>query len=371
MMEEDKSFFWRIPVSLWGPVFLFCALSLAAGSGVPYDWLALALGGYYLCARWQLRGCVYALILIGLAAVVKHAFIESGHLWHLGLQGSLSCSLFLAALGFEWESSRAVSLAAQIETGKAALKNVEEEFEQARQSASLQHAALQDKIGSLQKELDEVQADFSSLGILNDVLRKTTARHKEEKEALSEQSIDLQHRIGTLQSELVQTQKELARVKGSDALVLENQKLMKELNAARYDKEQTHLINETLARLHAKENLRARESAERIEAILAEKMQMQQELVGARTEAKIYSGNHEQTARELEKTRQMVRELGEVQTQKNFLQERLQSAEGEIAALRQRASVPQPDPRLNESRARRRCGTWRWSGTTTCARSAS
>jgi chromosome segregation ATPase len=352
MKREEKNLFWRIPVSFWGPVFLFAALSLSAGSGPSYDLLALALCGYYLCARWHLRGCVYALILITLAAIVKHTLIGSDHLWHLGLEGSLSCSLFLAALGVEWENSQTASLTAQIETGKACLKNVEEEFEQARQSATLQHTDLQDKIGLLQKEIEEVQADFSSLGILNDVLRKTTARYKEEKESLSEQSIDLQHRIGTLQSELVQNQKELKRVKESDALALENQKLMKELNAARYDKEQTHLINETLARLHAKENLRARESAQRIETILAEKMQMQarmqEELVATRTEAKIYSGNHEQTARELEKTRQRVRELDEVQTQRNFLQERLQSAEGEIAVLRQKMSLPQADPRLNE-----------------------
>lgn len=347
-LENEESLFWRVPLQLWGPVFLLCTLGLAAKTGIPYDLLALALAGYYLCARWHLRGCAYAQALLGLTMAVKHALIGSNHLWHLGLEGSLGCALFITALAFEQGNFLIESLAVQIETGKASLQNVEEELEQRREEAAAQHTALQEKVGALQKELEETQSEYSSLLILNEVLRKTAARHAQE----GAFSLDLQHRIGVLQVELADSQKELARVKASDALAIENQKLMKELNAARHDKEQTHLINETLARLHAKENLRVKESSDRIEAILAEKMQMQErlqaELVASRTEAKIYSGNHEQTAMELQKTRQTLKDFSEIQTQRNFLQERLQSAENEIAVLRQKISQPQPDSRSIE-----------------------
>lgn len=350
--SEREGLFWQIPLQFWAPLFLLSTLVLASGKQIPFDLLAISLVGFYFCSRWHLRGCVYALILLGLGASLRHCFIGAHHLWELGIEGSLGCAFFIASLAFEQDNFLIQSMESHIESGRASLENIEEEMSKEREASVAIQAALHDKIGALQKELEEIQSEHSSFLILNEVLRKTTAKHMQDHETLAESAVDLQHRTAVLQRELQESQKELARVKGSDGLAIENQKLMKELNAARYEKQQTHLINETLARLHARENLKVKESADRIETIIAEKMQMQErlqaELVASRTEAQIYSGHHEQAAKELDRTRNALKDLSEVHTQKNFLQERLLSAEGEIAVLRQKISQPQSDPRALE-----------------------
>lgn len=349
--REDSGAFWRIPLHLWGPVFLLCTIALASVKA-PLDLLAMALGGYYLCARLQMRGFAYTLVLLGVGAPLRHLFEVSDHLWSLGIEGSLACAFFITALAFEQTKSKTQSLADHIETGKASLQNIEEELSKERESAVANQVALQEKIDSLQKEFEEIQSEHSSILILNEVLRKTAAKHGEENGKIAHLALDLEHRIAVLQNELQQSQKELARVKGSDALVIENQKLMKELNAVRYEKEQTHLINETLARLHARENLKAREAAEKIDALAAEKKEMERrlltELTASKSESKIFSDTHEQASRELERVRATLKELSGVNDQKNFLQERLRLAEEEISLLKQKASQPQSDPRSSE-----------------------
>ncbi len=344
---RDASFFNKIPLQLWGPAFLLCTIAFASQGAIPFDLLAIALAGSYFCARWKSKGFVYSLVLLGLGSIVKHCLIPSGHLQELGWESSLALSFFIFTLVFEESEAVAEALSAQINSGKASLKNLEEELEKEREASVANQIAAQDKIGLLQKELEEISSEHSSILILNEVLRKTAARQSQETEKLSDVSQSQMHQIAVLQTELNDCKKEVSRIKASDALAIENQKLMKELNAARYEKEQTHLINETLARLHARENLKVKESTQRIETILSEKMEVQQrlqeELAATRTEVKIYSGNHEQAVRELDRTRTSLKELSEVYTQKNFLQERLQSAENEIALLRQKAEQAQKD----------------------------
>jgi len=344
---KETNFFGLIPLQLWGPAFLLCTIAFASQGSIPYDLLALALAGFYFCSRWKSKGFVYSLVLLSLGSIVKHCWIQSGHLQQLGWEGSLAVSFFIAALVSEESEASTESLVLQIATGKTSLENLEDELEKEREASIAIQIAAQEKMGLLQKELEEASSEHSSILILNEVLRKTAARQTQETEKISDASLGQMHRIAILQTELNDCQKELSRLKAADLLAIENQKLIKELNAARYEKEQTHLINETLARLHARENLKVKESTQKIEAILAEKMEMQQrlqeELAASRTEVKIYTGSHEQAVRELDRTRTSLKELSEVYTQKNFLQERLQSAENEIAVLRQKVEQPQKD----------------------------
>lgn len=245
---------------LWGPLFLLMTLALAIKTAIPFDTLLLATGGFFLSARWQVRGFVYSLVLLSLFAAIKHGFLVTDHLWQLGLEGSLACAFFLTALGFEQGILSTESLQSQIDTRDANLQNVEDELSKAQEAAQAQQIAFQEKIGSLQKELEELQTEHSSILILNEVLRKTTARHGAEQESLKLAMHELETQQELLRGDYESSEKELKRLKDTDALALQNADLMRDLNQARADKEQTHLINETLARLHLREALKAKEA---------------------------------------------------------------------------------------------------------------
>lgn len=259
MMQRAVRFLQKEP-TIWGPISLLFTLSLSVKTAIPFDLLLMAAVGFFLSARLQVRGCCYSLILLGLLSIVKHAFLITDHLWVLGIESSLGCAFFITALGCEQGTTWIESLQSQMETRKAALENLEEELAKTQETAQEQQIAFQGKVSTLQKELEEVQIEHSSLLILNEVLRKTTARHAKESESAAGALRDAMRQIDFIRGEYEACERELTRLKSDDALAIQNESLMKELNQARYDKEETHLINETLARLHLREVLRAKDA---------------------------------------------------------------------------------------------------------------
>jgi hypothetical protein len=364
MMQRVVRFLQKEP-TIWGPISLLFTVSLAVKTAIPFDLLFVAAAGLFLSARLQIRGCCYSLILLALAGIVKHSFFISDHLWYLGVEGSIACAFFITALAFEQGAAWIDSLQSQMETRKAALENVEEELSKVQQSAQEQQIIFQEKVSTLQRELEEVQTEHSSLLILNEVLRKTTARHIKETETISGAFLNLERQIVLLRGENEFAEKELARIKNSEALVIQNSELMKELNQARYDKEQTHLINETLARLHYKEVLKAKD-ADREAASLQEQLSaahkevrriaepLETELAAARQRVQTLEAEFEKSSLEANRAREHLLKLGEIQTERNFLKERLQAALEEIALLQQKPVVREPevivktDPQLVE-----------------------
>lgn len=246
--------------SIWASLFLLCLFAIGAKTGITFDLLFVAISGFYLCARWQIRGCCYALALLCVDAVGRHALFVTDHMFQLGIEGSLACTFFVTALAFEQGSGLVDSLTSQIQSRETALDNLEEDFSKAQQESLTQQVAFQERIALLQKELEELQTEHSSILILNEVLRKTTARHGQENTVLSSKVLDADRHIAQIKSEYEECKKDLARLKDSDKLAIANTELMQELNQARYDKAQTHLINETLARLYLKENLKAKDA---------------------------------------------------------------------------------------------------------------
>lgn len=338
--EAEEGSLSQIPFSIFGPICLICTFALSAKVPMPFDLLFLALSGLYLSARWQMRGFVYSLILLALGGGIKHFLLDSGHLWQLGIEGSLAISFFITALSFEESSSFIQSLISQMDASSSVVRNLEEEISAVREQATAQQMALQEKVAVLQKELEELQTDHSSILILNEVLRKTSARHAEEKEALGETSLNQKAQISILQLNLETVEKELKRLSNSESLIVENKQLTKELNAARLEREQTHLINETLARLHAKESLKAKELSEQIHAVLEEKQKTLQQLGSAQSEVEMFTKRLEQMALERENARVSLMQMADIKTEKNFLQERLKAAEAEIALLKQKSQDP-------------------------------
>lgn len=344
MMQRAVRFLQKEP-TLWGPVSLLCTLAFAVKTAIPFDLLFLTAAGFFLSARYQLRGFSYSLVLLGIAASIKHAFLVTDHLWQLGLEGSLACAFLITALGFEQGALWIESLQSQMETRSAALENLEEEVAKMQQAAQEQQIAFQEKVTSLQKELEELQTEYSSILILNEVLRKTTARHIAENESLTHVIRDAEVRFELIRADYEASEKELKRLKETDPIVLQNAQLIKELNQARYEKEQTHLINETLARLHLKEALKAKEAdqeaADLEEQLAAARKEveriakpLEEDLKIAREKIDSLHFEYEKTSQEASRARDHLLKLTEIQTERNFLKERLQAALDELAVAK-------------------------------------
>lgn len=220
---------------MMGPLTLFCASALSPLS------ILVAIPGFALCSRLRMRGFAYALILLGVTAFIMHGFFTSRHLWQLGLELSLAFSFLVTALSQEESASETETLTSQLEARGLTLRNLEEELQRARETHLGDKTSADAKISSLQTQLEETDKDHASLQILNEVLRKTAATHIEKASELEKNSIDLERKVSLLRQELSLYQQPLPN----------RDELMRELNTARVEREQTHLINETLAKLHA------------------------------------------------------------------------------------------------------------------------
>lgn len=351
MMQRAIRFLQKEP-TIWGPIFLLCTASLSVKAAIPFDLLGVAVVGLFLSARLQVRGCYYSLILLGTAAALKHAFLSTDHLWYLGIEGSLGLAFFITALSFEQGTTWIESLQSQMQIQKSTLENLEEELVKVRQTAQEQQIAFQEKVSTFQKELEEVQTEHSSLLILNEVLRKTTARYAKESEIAAEALQDAMRQIDFIRGDYEACERALARFKNSDALAIQNTELLKELNQARYDKEETHLINETLARLHLREVLKAKD-ADQEAASLQEELTslhkevqrvvrpLEEDLATARNQIQTLQSEFETKSQEAHWARQQLLQLAEVQGERNLLKEKLQAALNEIALLQSRAVDPQ------------------------------
>jgi chromosome segregation ATPase len=346
MIQRAVRFLHKEP-TIWGPISLLFTLAVAVKTAIPFDLVFIAVSGLFLCSFWHMRGCCYSLVLLAVASIFKHAFVVTDHLWELGVEGSMACAFFIIALAFEQGASFIESLHSQMQTRKAALENLEEEIAKVQETAQGQQISFQEKVATLQKELEDLQVDHSSILILNEVLRKTTARHVTESEAVHVRNFELLRKMDILKAEYEDCETQLIRLKNTDAMAIENRKLLKELNAARYEKEQTHLINETLARLYARESLKAKdadsEAASLTDQLAAARKEAEQiaqpleeNLSAARSEIGMLKYEFEKNSMEANRAREQLLKLGEIQTEKNFLKERLQAAMEEIAHLQQK-----------------------------------
>ncbi len=310
-------------LTIWqvlGSLFVVATLSLAGQSPLL---LSAGLIGLYLAARSKKT---YALLAVAVLSLVQQMLLPESHLWFLGLEISLGCALFITALGFEGSSQFVSSLITQADAHVASIQNLEEELARERESAQSKQIHSQEKIALAQKELEEIQGEQSSLNILNEVLRKTSVRHTEEKNSLEEKSLNQQRRIAALQADLIAVERELERLSHPESLAEQNRTLLNEINAARFQREQTQLINETLVRLHAKESLKAKETAG-LQRMLDQVMQ------------------------EKETLRSSAEKWETVQTANRLLEERLRASAEEIERLRVPVVKEPTAPMLAQLRA--------------------
>ncbi len=244
------TFFWQ----MIGPLFILCTFALA-----PSHLLIFSLGvlGLFLSARFQIKGFFAALAVLSVAAIGEHMFSNSPHLWLFGLEISYALAFLITALNADYYNYFVKNLLLQIEAKSSFILNAEEEFAKSRAEVSSQQVLLQEKVDLLQRQIEEVLAEQSSLLILNEVLRKTTSRHIEDQALLQGEVLYLQNCAEFSLQAQRQAEEEISRLKNESALIQDRENLIDEINRVRLDREQTHMINETLACLHAKESMRA------------------------------------------------------------------------------------------------------------------
>jgi DNA repair exonuclease SbcCD ATPase subunit len=249
-LEEEMS---SLGVVL-GPLFLILAVILALE--IPkvfnYDLLFVAVFGLILIAKLSVRGLVAALLLLSFSAGAKHVLVPFDHAWQAGLELSIGTALLITALVFEERSNWISTRENEIERSEKTVLFLEEDLAQQKELSANEVATSVEKLESMRVQVEEIQSEVSSLHVLNDVLRKKAAKLSDEKEAALSKIRQFDHREAKLQKELI-------RISNESALIEQNKELFKELNDTRVEKAQVKLINETLVRLHAKENSKARE----------------------------------------------------------------------------------------------------------------
>lgn len=228
MKEENTLLF-------WGPVALVCAAALSPMA------LVIVVPGFVLSSYFRMRGFAYALVLLGIAAFCNHGFLTLHHYWQLGLELSLACSFWVTAMEQETRVGTIHALESQLNAAVSTSQNLEEDLKKSREEKMTERMADDEKISAMRAKIEEMEKEHASMLILNEVLRKTTALHIDEKNELEKGSIELQRKIVLMRQEIERYEQKRP----------ERDALMKELNAARIEREQTHLINETLAKLHA------------------------------------------------------------------------------------------------------------------------
>jgi hypothetical protein len=234
-----------------GALLLFPTL-LLAGKTTNYDLLFAAFFGFFLCMKRGIKGCAYAFVLLGLSMVTKHLWIDTNHLWQLGLEGAVGISLFVGTLCAEQGTQALQTQKSQRDLKQQTILHLEEELAAEKKQAALEQMQLREKLVQSQEALEETQKELFSFQMLNDVLRTAAAKLTDEKEIFSEKLLQLERLASQQRLELNEVQQELDRFSNENALAQQNKERLEELNAARFKEAQTHLINETLVRLHAK-----------------------------------------------------------------------------------------------------------------------
>ncbi len=301
-----------------GPVFLSLSFLVARGSNAEIFFTALL--GVLLCIRGGARGCSYALALLGLVAIAKHAWMSEGHLQQLGFEASVGAALIVTTLAFQLSSQVRDASESALATKIQTISNMEDELTLQRDEANRERACLLEKLQEIRQTLEETQAESSSLQVLNEVLRQASAKSANENEARGREVIQSQRRIGDLFEEIDALQKELHRIGTESVLVEQNRQLFKELNAARVLSAQTQLSSETSSRTAA-------EKTARCEAL-------ESELSAARVELEMAENHVEKLMEQIHLSGNGAQEIERLSEERNFLSTRLALLQEELEVKR-------------------------------------
>jgi len=131
-----------------GPLFLIPVLMLAGkyNPAVNVDLILIAGLGLLLCARKQTRGCVYALMLLALSATIKHAGVDSHHVFQACLESCVAFSLIITSLVFTEAAGSSVLLQEQMDKKTETIEFLEEDLAKQREKTAEESAIANHKL---------------------------------------------------------------------------------------------------------------------------------------------------------------------------------------------------------------------------------
>ncbi len=168
-----SQFVWQMA----GPMFVVFAFALST-----QYWLFFLVSvlGLFASVFWQIKGFLGSSVLLFGVSLINHTE-SSSHLWLLGLEISYVLSLLITALHAEHYRSIVRSFFSWVQAKESLSSHLEDELYKSQELATSLQMQTQEKWLSLQKELEEKEKEFSSLSILNEVIRKTAEKESLEK----------------------------------------------------------------------------------------------------------------------------------------------------------------------------------------------
>lgn len=232
LKENEDSFFWQII----GPLFVICTFSL---SQLDFVLFFVSVFGLFACAKYRFPGFICSIVTLIAVAIMDQLYGTTSHAWKLGIEASYALAFYITAVSSDRHYKLIHSLFAQLKLRDSSLQILEEEFARSQSVTATAQIQALEKVDLLQKQLDEILAEQSSLTILNEVLRKTTAKHIESNEALTLELYENQNRL----AQEIAEKERLASLKGDaianvelqsklQALIRENEELASLKNLA-------------------------------------------------------------------------------------------------------------------------------------------
>ena len=343
LLNEKSDFSYRLFWNLSGPIFLCLTTFLASASIELVFWGVL---GFFLSCRFGLKGSLSSIAVLGIYCFkVFYLNPEINSSYFLALACSYAASFMITGLNWTRQDSFFESLFSQIDTKQECILNLEDEIAKSRLEFQSQQMLLLEKIENLQKLTDEAVSETSSFSVLNEVLRKTTAKTLQENQYLQELTKSLEVSLSQIRLEKKELEIQLDQIADQTALVIENKKLLDQLNQERIDKEQTHAINESVARLYAKEYQKTKSLEENLQIVEERNQKFSDEIF--LLEEKLHQSvkNYEQTQQQLadmknllqEKDLQCLESLQKMEKSSQILQDEQQKIEalkGELFDLK-------------------------------------
>lgn len=323
------------PWSFWmGPAFLLCTLALVSWLS-PQEigiWLLATLAGMALCVRYQMKGCIYAILLLAAFSAARHSSILGGHVVYFGIEGSLACSFLIMALAIEQRFSKLKCLNEQATAQSLTIGNLEQNIAKLIESSQAEQIALAERAATKEKELEDIQSELSSVLVLNEVLRKTTAAQLKESRERAEALIDRERKIAFLTSERDQLESQLETFRSESSVIQEHEKVSQELNQARCEYAQLQLMHEHLENAYQqKTNSLEMAESEGREGLLQVKT-MQEKLASLEADHQTLKADREALLEKLHGTYASEEAMRHWQEEKENLETKLKAAGEKVFA---------------------------------------
>lgn len=286
-----------------GPFFLFLSLSLSHLKHLPnYDlWVFIPLS-FLLMWKYSSKGFFASFALLIAVSTVKHFFLPF-HFWQLGLEATIATGLLITYYSLAESSSVFGFFEGQIHEQKEAYTSLQSELLDKETSLQNEKEVLHNSLTKLEDDLRLLNQKNASLQGLTDTLQIELNSITTEKNTLFGDLFQKNKALKHLKFRYDDLQIEQAKLQDAANLKRRNHELLNQLNTARVDKYQTHLINEMLARLLSKEARRVKEALDSCHIKEMQQGALQQNLQDTEKEVKTLCLHFEGASNELDKVR--------------------------------------------------------------------